>query len=175
MANIILIGGKAGSGKDTVAEFLVNNCNFTQFAYANALKDYVSVSFNINRQLFDTQEGKMSEIIVNNRKTTPRQMLIDVSLEKKKENPLIWIQKVIESIKICDNKQVVISDFRFPEEYTELIKIFDNVITIQIKRNEALNIDDHSERALNNFKFDYIIYNNSSKEDLYKKVLKIII
>ena len=176
--NILLIGGKAGSGKDTVADYLVDKHNFIRFAYADALKDHVHKYYcpNIDRKIFDTQEGKMNKItLLNGRKTTPRQLLIDISLKMKQENELIWIEKVIENINKCDNEYIVISDFRFLPEYTELIKIFNNVVTLKIERINSLNIDDVSERSLKLFNFDYTIENNSSKEELYKKMSDTII
>ncbi len=168
--HIILISGKAGSGKDTVGKILVNNHYYTRYAYADALKDYVSETFKLDRKLFDTQEGKMSEIIIDGKKTSPRQLLIDVSLEKKKENELIWIETVIKNIINCNNKFIVITDFRFLQEYTELIKIFGNVTTLKIERKYSLNIDDPSETSLNSFDFAFTLENNSSKEELQSKI-----
>lgn len=55
---IVAIAGFIGSGKDTAAEYLINNHNFTKLSFASALKDAVSVVFGWDRVLL---EGKTSE------------------------------------------------------------------------------------------------------------------
>ena len=167
---IYLTGGKAGSGKDTMADYLCKNYGCKRLAYADALKDYTSEKYNIDRNLFDTQEGKMKVIKVNDSELTIRQLLINVSLEKKINNENLWIDIVIQKILDSDNEFIVISDFRYPAEYYELTKKFDNVSTIKIVRNNVNLINDHSETALDAFDFDCIIYNNSDLKSLYSTI-----
>ena len=50
---IIAIAGFIGSGKDTAAEYLINNHNFTKLSFAGALKDCVSVVFGWDRVLLE--------------------------------------------------------------------------------------------------------------------------
>lgn len=50
---IISISGFIASGKDTAAEYLINNHNFTKLSFAGALKDCVSVVFGWDRVLLE--------------------------------------------------------------------------------------------------------------------------
>ena len=46
--DIILLCGKKRSGKDTIAEYLVENYNFKHYKITQKLKDCVKVLFNID-------------------------------------------------------------------------------------------------------------------------------
>ncbi len=58
---VIGIMGAAGSGKDTVAGFLVENHWFKKMSFAKTLKDIASVAFNWDRPLLegDTPESRV--------------------------------------------------------------------------------------------------------------------
>ena len=50
---IVLINGFIGSGKDTVANILVEHCGFKKFSFASTLKDAVSHIFSWDRELIE--------------------------------------------------------------------------------------------------------------------------
>jgi hypothetical protein len=50
---IISVSGLIGSGKDTVASYLVNHHGFKRMSFAESLKDAVSVVFSWDRELLD--------------------------------------------------------------------------------------------------------------------------
>ena len=60
MRQIIGIAGLIGSGKDTVANHLINNHNFTSVKFADKLKDGVAAIFEWPRDLLegDTDESR---------------------------------------------------------------------------------------------------------------------
>jgi ABC-type glutathione transport system ATPase component len=60
MGQIIGIVGFIGSGKDTVADYLVNFHRFKRESFANSLKDAVSQVFGWDRELLEgrTQESR---------------------------------------------------------------------------------------------------------------------
>ena len=72
----------------------------------------------------------------------------------------------------------LVTDFRFPNEIDCLIdNIQDKAVivkTIRVERKSSLKLSDRSETALDDFKFDYKIFNNGTIEDLKRKVLSII-
>jgi hypothetical protein len=61
MSRIILgITGLIGSGKDSAAQYLIDNYNFTKLSFAGSLKDAVSVVFGWDRELLEgtTKESR---------------------------------------------------------------------------------------------------------------------
>lgn len=166
--SIILLAGKAGSGKDTVANILVTKHSFKRFAFADILKEYVSDKYNIPLEILFTQEGKKKEIIVNKKKVTLRELLIQEGAKKREQDIDYWVNLVIEKIKNEPLTQdIVISDFRFENEYNRILEVFNEIITIKvIRENGCENIDDISETALNKFKFDRIFFNDRTIYDL---------
>lgn len=168
---LILLAGKASSGKDTVASHLISKYSFTRFAFADALKDYISYKFNIDKHIMYSQQGKKQRYL--NTEFTIRDLLINEGCAKRQEDPNYWIKIILKKIQECQGN-VVISDFRFPNEYDFLVENLINTHNIKtiniIRENGAEIIDDISETSLNNFKFDKIIFNDRSLSDLYHTV-----
>lgn len=172
---IILIAGKAGSGKDTISDYLVEKYNFVKFAFADALKKHVSKKYKINKKLMYTQKGKKT--VVNEDGLTVRDVLITEAMNVRGTDPDFWVDIVIENIentiKNKDNVKIVISDFRFPNEYYKLYLKYSNIYTVEIIRPDIScinSINNIPETSLNTFQFDHIINNNSTLEDLYRSV-----
>lgn len=170
--SIILLAGKAGSGKDTVANHLVKNYSFKRFAFADTLKEYVAKKYNVPLELLFTQEGKKQEIVVKKKKVTLRDLLIKDGAEKRQEDKNYWVNLVIEKIQAEPQTQnIVISDFRFPNEFVRMNDIFSEIVAVKVVReNGCENIDDISETALNQFVFDRILFNDRTIYDLEKLV-----
>lgn len=170
--SIILLSGKASSGKDTVANYLVKNYSFKRFAFADTLKEYVSMKYNIPLEFLFSQEGKKQKILINNKELTIRDILIKEGKEKREQDLNYWVDLVIEKIKAEPLIQdIVISDFRFPNEYFRIQDFFTELASVTIVReNGCENIDDESETALNLFKFDRVLFNDRTIYDLEKIV-----
>lgn len=166
---IIMLSGLAGSGKDYVAEWLVKNKGFTRFAFGDSLKDLVSQRYKIKRHLFDTQEGKKIEIVSEGEKISLRKLLITTAKIERDKNNLVFVDKVKTLIEGSSSERIVISDFRYPEEYTTLKDYFCNyyrstvIYTLKIQSHSFISIDDPSETQLNTFPFDKIVVNCKSR------------
>lgn len=175
--SIILLAGKAGSGKDTVANHLVKNYSFKRFAFADTLKEYVSNKYNIPLHILFTQEGKKKKYIVDNKTVTLRDLLIKDGAEKRQENINYWVDLVIEKIKAEPLTQdIVISDFRFPNEYIRIKEFFSELAPVLVVReNGCENIDDLSETSLNLFVFDRVIFNDRGIYDLEKFIDNVLL
>jgi len=176
---IIGLTGNKQTGKDTCANFLVKNYNFIQLSYAEPLK-------NICRTLFDFNEeqlnGTKKEEIDEYWKITPRHAMQFIGTEffRNQMEKLIpnieknfWI-KLMEQriIKLKDKCNIVISDVRFLNE-AELIRKYDGFI-IKIIRNTNQYDNHPSEIETNKINFNYIIENNGTYEELYKKLINIM-
>lgn len=124
---IIAISGLIGSGKDTVANYLISNHEFKRESLAASLKDAVSSIFNWPRHLIegDTQESrewreKPNEWWskkLNMPNVTPRLILQLVGTEvfRNNFNENMWILS-LENRLLDNNSNVVITDCRFPNE-----------------------------------------------------------
>ncbi len=129
MSNKIIVGvcGFQGSGKDTVADYLVNVHGFRRISFAGTLKDAVSAIFGWDRELLEgrTKESRdWREKVdkwwadkLNMPHLTPRWVLQywGTEVARKSFHDNIWIHSVEHKLAtISDN--VVISDVRFPNE-----------------------------------------------------------
>jgi len=129
--SIVALCGFAGSGKDTVADILVNSYGYTKVSFASPLKDAVAAIFKWDRELLEggTQESrKFREQIdpwwsskLNIPQLTPRWVLQNIGLEvmRKHFHEDIWIlsaEKALEDIQ----GDIVVTDARFLNEFSML-------------------------------------------------------
>lgn len=166
---LYLICGKARSGKHEVNNFISNyleECDHKvcSIQLMRTLKGYL-------KDYFDW-DGK--------EETKPRELLQKFGTEiirEKLNKPLFHIDRLTEDIEILSTyfDTFIIDDVRFPLEIKELTKRFKDVVVINVKRdNNELTIEQKkhiTETALDNYnEYDYVIDNNSSLDDLKKKV-----
>ena len=160
---IILISGKAQSGKDTFANLLKKelkskNKRVLITHYADLLK-YIAKTF------FDWN-GKKDEY--------GRYLLQNIGTDViRKENPNYWVNFINDMIGFCGNlyDYILIPDTRFPNEVDLVKKRYENkVMTIKMNRQNfesklTKEQQQHSsETALDDYMFDLIVYNNTLDE-----------
>jgi len=130
---IISITGLIGSGKSTVAKYLVLQHGFAEESFASSLKDAISVIFNWDRELL---EGKTNESRewreqvdpwwskrLHMPKLTPRWILQYWGTEVCRYGfqSEIWVASLENKLKDL-NSNVVIGDSRFQNEFNALRK-----------------------------------------------------
>ena len=186
---IIGISGKAGSGKDTAAKMLevlyanpdisyedFSNRKYKNFAdiqivhFADILKETVQVLFEIGEWETNTQEGKKTTIEWIGK--TVRELLQGVGQGLRDAiDPNLWIKALFANTKNWSN--YIIADVRYPNE-VDAIKERNGVL-LRINRKDAGAGNHSSETALDNYKeWDLVIDNNSTKEDLFNILKKIV-
>jgi hypothetical protein len=124
--HIIGVCGFIGSGKDTVADYLVNFHEFRRESFANTLKDAVSAVFGWprdmlegrtkeSRQWRETRDDWWSERL--GKEITPRWILQYWGTDVLRTNfhDDIWIASLENKIR-SSKDSIVISDCRFPNE-----------------------------------------------------------
>ena len=121
---IIGICGLIGSGKDTIADYLVTNYNFKKLSFADKLKDSVATMFDWDRDLLD---GKTDESRAWREKedaywskelgysVTPRLVLQKFGTECMRDGFYDGIWVSLTKKKVLDNPDIkwVIPDVRF--------------------------------------------------------------
>ena len=124
---IISISGLIGSGKDTIAEYLVAKHGFKQESFAGNLKDAISTIFNWDRELLEgkTELGREWRDTIDtwwsNRlgipNLTPRWVLQHWGTEVCRYgfHDDIWIASLENKLRKTHD-DIVISDCRFPNE-----------------------------------------------------------
>lgn len=172
---IILLSGYMRSGKDVVGKYLVDSYGFQRYAFADMLKDEAASMYNIDRSSLDSQEGKMK--MLHNGKSA-REILIEHGQQRRSENIDYWVERVADRIANDRCENVVITDWRFPNEYIRFLeheKFKKHVVsTWRIQRWETPPLLDASEIALDNFPFSVIVDNKNEVTSLLKNVDNII-
>jgi hypothetical protein len=204
---IIGVCGFIGSGKDTVADYLVNLHHFRRESFANTLKDAVSAVFGWDRTML---EGRTKQAREWREQTdpwwaerldiphlTPRWILQNWGTEvcRKNFHDDIWIASLENKLR-SSTDNIVISDCRFLNEIAAIKKVGGRVVRVirgsepewygaAVSLNRGPNGNSSwalsgrkleqlgihaSETAWVGTRFDAVLDNNSTLEDLYQQV-----
>ena len=205
MSRIIGICGFIGSGKDTVADYLVNFHGFRRESFASSLKDAVSTIFGWDRELLEGRTKESREWRETRdewwskrlkRDITPRWVLQYWGTEvvRKGFHDDMWVAS-LENRLLHTKDDIVITDCRFPNEIKAIKAVGGQVI--RIKRGPEPAWYDHaknynkgmrkigwalgkdelekagvhaSEYSWVGSKFDIVLDNNGTIDDLYNQV-----
>jgi hypothetical protein len=207
---IIGVCGFIGSGKDTVADYLVNLHHFRRESFANTLKDAVAAVFGWDRTMLEgrTKQAREWREQVDSwwaqrlgiPHLTPRWILQHWGTEvcRKNFHDDIWIASLENKLR-SSTDDIVISDCRFPNEIAAIKAAGGRVVRVvrgaepnwydaAVSRNRGPNGNSswalsgrqleqlgvhESETAWVGTKFDVILDNNSTLEDLYQQVKRL--
>ena len=168
---IIILSGKARSGKDQVADLICKYYKIKKvkkLSYAYYLKQYVKNIIDWN----GSEEDKPRDLL----------QFIGVELIQKQIDNKLLINRVIEDIEVYAYFYdiIVITDARLIGEIEDIKKNYPRAISIRINRE----LDNHltleqkqhiTETGLDNYlKFDYIITNNDDLMELKKKIYNVL-
>lgn len=172
---LIAFCGYKQVGKDTSADYFVNNYNYIKYSFAMPIKEGVKYLFGFSdKQVYDEKLKDTIDIRYN---VTPRKILqvfgTDIfqfelpkfipELKSRKRNH--WVLLFKEWYEKNKNLNIVISDLRFPHE-AQIIKDLGGYV-IRIHRygyNKGKHI---SESEVDDIIPDFEIYNNGNFRDLY--------
>ena len=167
--DLIGLTGYAQSGKDTVAQFLVNKYGYRRIAFADKIRDFL---YDLNPQIKVGYDGVSNiRILVDNdgwdtTKQIPqvRQLLQDIGVSARNifgEN--FWVDQALESIK--PGEKVVVTDVRFNNE-ADHVKLMGGQIW-RIRRPGVTSVNSHiSETQMDGYKVDQIFLNSGSLDEL---------
>jgi len=207
---IIGVCGFIGSGKDTIADYLVNLHHFRRESFANTLKDAVAAVFGWDRMMLEgrtKQAREWREQVdawwaerLGIPHLTPRWILQNWGTEvcRKNFHDDIWIASLENKLR-SSTDDIVISDCRFPNEIAAIKKAGGRVVRVTRgaepewygaavslncgpngnsnwalsgRKLEQLGIH-ASETAWVGTRFDAVLDNNSTLEDLYQQVKRL--
>ena len=169
-SKIIILSGKAESGKNKVADIFKNiyeekKIKTVIISYAFYLKEYA--------KKITTWNGE--------EETKPRTFLQQIGDYVKKIDNKFLINRLLQDIEVYKNyfDVIIVSDARFIEEINCIKEKYENVSVINIigKENSLNNIEKNhiTETALDNYNlYDFIIENKGSIEELEQNVKNIV-
>ncbi len=202
---IIGVCGFIGSGKDTVADYLVNFHEFRRESFANTLKDAVAAVFGWDRTMLEgrTKAAREWREQVDfwwstrlGRQITPRWVLQYWGTEVCRSgfHDDIWIASLENKLRKTQD-DVVISDCRFPNEVSSIKNAggiivwvqrgtlpswYETAVSANMGNDRALQILKNegihaSEWAWIGSDFDFVLDNNNTIDDLYKQIKNLVV
>ena len=171
---VYMIGGKARNGKDTVASIIKKiydekEKKLLNLQFSSYIKEYAKKISN-----WDGSE-----------ETKPRALLQELGTQviRQKIDELFFVKRIIGDIKVYSYyfDVLTVSDVRTKVEIDLPKKELDNIIAIKVVRPDFDN--GLTEEQKNHFteidlddydKFDYVIVNDGSLDDLEKKVREMV-
>ena len=192
---IIAISGLIGSGKDTVADYLVNLHEYRRESFAGNLKDSMSAIFGWDREMLEGRTKSSREWReqvdpwwserLGIPHLTPRWILqyVGTDVIRGKFHDDMWLASLENKLRKTTD-DIVISDVRFKNE----VKMLKNLgaICIEVTRgdkpnwyNDALSGNTSQLELLKIHKseydwigtdFDYTLDNNGTLDDVYTQV-----
>lgn len=169
---IIGLSGYAQTGKDTVAEYLVNVHNFTRVAFADPIREAVYTLDPIIEgtktlsSIIDIYGWEQSKKIFPEVRRLIQRFGTEVGRMMWGEN--FWVDKAFEKINAIDGP-VVVTDVRFINE-ADAIRKSDGRLW-RIVRDSVGPVNYHlSETELDNHLFDVTIENNVNLSKLYSVI-----
>ena len=162
---IIGLAGYAQSGKDTVAQILVDNYGFRRIAFADKVREFVyELDFPMDPSFAETV-GLQNIVEVSGwdeakQHKDVRALLQNLGVGARKvfgEN--FWVKQALREF--SPEEKIVITDVRFPNE-AEMVKRLNGQMW-RVIRPGVTAVNSHiSENALDDYEFDFDIYNDST-------------
>lgn len=170
---IIGISGKARSGKDTIANYLVEKYGFSRVGWAERLKKGIAVFHGWDERHI---EGELKDVVDPKWGYSPRHAFVGMGTDliRNQWDVDFWVKSAL--LPLMDKPgYFCFADTRFPNEGEKIREL--GGINIRVVRADAQKVesDDHeSEAGLPDHLIDHVIENNSTLEHLYAKVREIL-
>ena len=171
----MLIGltGKKGSGKDTIANYLVSKYGFIKLSFGEAVKDIVHIITGWDRELIEgsTDESRIFRETVKHKiyNKTCRELMqiIGTDLFRNHFDENIWTNIIINKINIYNS--YVISDVRFDNEAIAIKN--QGGILIKITRStSSSNLDLHISESGITTPIDFEILNDGISNNYMNQI-----
>lgn len=169
---IIGLSGYAQSGKDTVAQILVDNYGFTRIAFADKIRDFL---YEVNPMVGCSPSGYLKDLVDlkgwDSAKQEPqvRRLLQDLGVGARKMfGEDFWINQALKDTNFGD--LYVITDVRFINE-ADAIKLSAGQVW-RVTRPGVTAVNAHvSETQMDDYPVDHFVKNDGDVKDLWEEVL----
>lgn len=186
---VILINGLPRAGKDTTADFIVDNYNALKLSFATPLKSIIAKTFDITFDELETYKNNSDDygielkVYPNNQPnctikyTNFREILQLFGTEgmKPEFGNDVWSDLLYNKVLNSDSDLIVVPDYRFMAEYKPQKGI--EIVRILVKDTRELPLEGHAsdvELYQNNVKFDYVIHNVGTLNELEQNINSVI-
>lgn len=140
---MVLIGliGYKHSGKDTMADYLVQKYGFKKHAFADPVKQACRIMFQLEKEQLD--DPQLKEVLDERWGMTPRQMMqkFGTDMVRCMLGDDFWVKNMDMKIQKETNNNIVISDVRFRNE-AEWVRQ-NNGVLIRIVDGKTQHTDTH--------------------------------
>lgn len=168
---LVGVAGKAGSGKDTAANFLCTRYGFNRYSLSTPIKRAIQNMFDLNPAIW---RGEMKETVLDGLGRSPRELAQTLGTEwgRKCVSPDIWIKFLeMEWERLNRLYQgelrapgLVIPDIRFDNEADWIVK--NGGVVVRVDRPARLNargqVNPHSsEEGIDEACIDMVIDNDT--------------
>lgn len=177
--HLIGIHGKARSGKDTVAKYLVNEHGYVKSAFADPVKRAAAAMFGLSEE--ETFSDELKEVVIPYWGMSPRQMFQKVGTEGGRDvfGDDLWLRRWMKFYdEYHDVSSIVVSDLRFDNEADLIRERGGLVLHLTSNRPSALTTTAAAHASEAGIKFvpgDHRIHNDGSFQALYAKVDQLLV
>lgn len=171
-----MLSGYAGSGKDVAAHILVTQHGFMRVAFADALKLDAAKRSGLPLSVFHSaakNDPLQAPCPAFPLAQTPRDILLQLALQMRAENPDIYADSLICQIaESTKEHRFAVSDWRYRREATRIQEMMPDaqLVRVRIQRPGIVASCDPSEHDLDNEPMDIIIENNGDLINLQSQL-----
>ena len=165
--NLIGLTGYAQSGKDTLANILMDKYGYRRIAFADTIREFL---YEVNPMVACSPTGYLKDLVNlvgwDKAKQEPqvRRLLQDLGVTARKLiDEDIWVKIALRNLSAGD--RVVITDVRFENEAKSISALGGQLWRVKRAGVDAVNAH-ISETQLDGYRVDQIFLNNGTVEDL---------
>lgn len=173
---IIGLSGYAQTGKDTVAQHLVEKYGYTRIAFADPIREALYALDPVITDIAELPGMRLAWLVdrlgwefLKQDSGQTRELLQRMGTEvaRNQWGQNFWVDLAMKKANSID--KVVITDVRFPNEYDAIIENGGQVW--RVSRPGVTAVNGHaSETSLDNHTFNRNVLNNGYKQDLYATI-----
>jgi hypothetical protein len=170
---IILLGGKANSGKDSTADYIGEY-------YRSRGLDVVNIQIAYYIKMYAKEIAKWD----GDNETKPRQLLQDLGTEliRKQIDEYFFIKRIIQDIDIYSRyfDIITISDGRLPEEFAAVKLAYPETVTVHVTRpgySSKLSKDQKAhvtESLVDEIEYDLDLVNDGTLDEFQNKCIELV-